>query len=224
MSKPADTVSGTEANAASTVSPENAPSHLLFDLGGVIVELDGHPIEPAWIRGERTSEEIWRLWLMSRAPREFESGRSAPEDFAREIVAELDLDVTPETFLARFERLPLGPFPGALDLLHALKGRYRTGIFSNSNTLHWPRKMGEMRLDDAVHDHFASHLIGHAKPGPDGFEHVRRCWNVDPGRILFLDDNALNVEAGHAAGFRAERVNGLDETRQALTRHGVHWA
>ena len=200
-----------------------APTHLLFDLGGVIVELRGRPIEAAWIGGEHSPEEIWRLWLTSRAPREFEAGRTEPEAFARAIVEELDLDLTPKAFLESFLQLPVGPFPGALDLLHALKPRYRTGIFSNSNALHWPRKMGEMRLDEAVHDHFASHLIGHVKPDPEGFAHVLDTWAVAPERILFLDDNALNVEAATAAGFRAARVVGLEAARRTLREHGVTW-
>lgn len=204
-------------------TPSDAPTHLLFDLGGVIVELGGKPIEDAWIAGEHTSEEIWRLWLTSAAPREFEAGRSTPEEFARAIVDELALDVSPARFLERFVRWPIGPFPGALELLHALKGRYRTGIFSNSNAVHWPRKMGEMGLADAVHDHFASHLIGHVKPDPGGFERVVDTWRVDPGRILFLDDNAMNVEAAHRAGLAAEHVVGLDAVKDALGEHGVRW-
>ena len=201
----------------------DAPTHLLFDLGGVVVELAGGPIDDAWIAGEHTREDVWRLWLTSDAPRAFESGRTAPDAFARAVVDELGLSVSPEVFLEHFLHLPVGPFPGALDLLHALKPRYRTGIFSNSNALHWPRKMGEMRLDDAVHDHFASHLIGHVKPDPEGFERVLATWDVDPARILFLDDNALNVEAATAAGFRAARVVGLDAAKGALRDAGVRW-
>lgn len=199
------------------------PTHLLFDLGGVVVELAGRPIDDAWITGNHSPEAIWRLWLTSEAPREFEAGRTTPDVFARRIVDELALDVSPAMFLERFLHLPVGPFPGALALLHALKPRYRTGIYSNSNALHWPRKMNGMRLDDAVHDHFASHLIGHVKPDAEGFALIVERWGIAPERILFLDDNALNVEAARAAGFRAERVEGIDATKAALGEHGVRW-
>ena len=199
------------------------PTHLLFDLGGVLVELGGRPLERTWISGERSDEEIWALWLTSDAPRAFESGRSDPDAFARAIVDELALDVTPEAFMERFRRWPIGPFPGALDLLRALKGSYRTGILSNSNALHWPRKMNEMGLADAVHDHFASHLTGRVKPDPESFEHVVDVWDVEPDRVLFVDDNALNVEAATAAGLRGERVVGLEQTKAALRAHGVRW-
>jgi len=198
-----------------------APTHLLFDLGGVIVELAGRPIEEAWLTGQHSAAEIWALWLTSDAPRAFEAGRTTPDAFARQIVDELGLEVSPAVFLAHFLKLPVGPFPGALGMLHALKARYRTGIFSNSNALHWPRKMGEMALEDAVHDHFASHLMGHVKPDRAGFDHVLETWKVAPARILFLDDNALNVEAASDIGFQAVRVEGLDAAKRALNAHGV---
>ena len=200
----------------------DVPTHLLFDLGGVIVELRGRPIRDEWLGDERSGEAVWETWLTSNAPREFEAGRTEPDEFARAIVEELDLDVEPGVFLEHFLRFPIGPFPGALELLHGLKGRYRTALFSNSNKLHWVRKMGEMHLDDAFHEHFASHLIGYVKPDPQAFEHVIRNWNAEsPGRILFLDDNRLNVEAARAAGMRAERVVGLEAAREVLARHGV---
>lgn len=208
---------------ASSSTSSGTPTHLLFDLGGVIVELAGRPLDDVWLANGTPPEDSWKLWLTSDAPRAFETGHTGPAEFARAIVDELDLQVTPEAFLARFLHLPVGTYPGALELLHALKGRYVRGIFSNSNVLHWPRKMGEMHLDDAVDDHFASHLIGHVKPDPGGFEHVVRHWGVAPGRILFLDDNALNVEAARAAGFVAERVVGLDAAKRALEAHGVRW-
>lgn len=203
------------------MSESPAVTHLLFDLGGVVVELRGAPLEPEWLAGIPPPETIWRTWLTSDAPREFEAGKIDARTFARRIVDELDLDATPEAVMARFERLPVGPFPGALELLHALKRRYRTALFSNSNALHWPRKMNEMGLDTAFHEHFASHLMGHVKPDAEAFAHVIDAWGVDPGRILFVDDNALNVEAGGRAGMRAERVVGLDGLRTCLARHGI---
>jgi hypothetical protein len=38
---------------------------------------------------------------------------------------------------------------------------------------------------------------------------------------LFLDDNTLNVEAAKHFGMQAVRVQGIDETRRALTERGI---
>ncbi len=44
---------------------------------------------------------------------------------------------------------------------------------------------------------------------------------VSRERVLFLDDNAVNVEAAGAAGFAAEHVKGVDGARGALVGSGV---
>jgi beta-phosphoglucomutase-like phosphatase (HAD superfamily) len=40
-------------------------------------------------------------------------------------------------------------------------------------------------------------------------------------RVLFLDDNIANVEAGRDAGFWAVQVAGVDHARRALVNAGV---
>ena len=40
-------------------------------------------------------------------------------------------------------------------------------------------------------------------------------------RVLFLDDNLVNVEAAREAGFAASHVRGVEETRKALVAAGV---
>ncbi len=39
--------------------------------------------------------------------------------------------------------------------------------------------------------------------------------------MLFLDDNAVNVEGAEAAGFAARQVRGVDAARDALVSFGM---
>jgi hypothetical protein len=48
---------------------------ILFDLGGVLIELSGISTMLAWIGPTMTIEELWRRWLTSPGVRLFESGR-----------------------------------------------------------------------------------------------------------------------------------------------------
>ena len=191
-------------------------SHLVFDLGGVIVELSGTPILDEWIVGVNTPESIWQRWLTSQAPRLFESGRIGKDEFAAMIVGELSLNISPHEFLVHFTSLPIGPYPGAIELLHSLKERYTTALFSNSNVLHWERKMGEMNLKDAFHYHFASHIMGKVKPDEEAFQEIISTLGVPESRILFFDDNQMNVDAAKSVGLHAIRVNGFEEVKDAL--------
>ncbi len=189
---------------------------LLFDLGGVIVELAGMPAFRAWLPQSMSDEEIWERWIRSPAVRSFESGNSSAEAFASGVIAEFGLAVEPHSFLAEFEQWARAPFPGALDLLDQLRGRYQLACFSNTNAMHWPRFLGEMGLGEAFHAHFASHELGVLKPDREAYELVVRALGCPAERVLFLDDVAINVEGARDAGLAAHRVQGPEGARTLL--------
>ena len=189
---------------------------LLFDLGGVIVELAGMPAFRAWLPQSMSDEEIWERWIRSPAVRSFESGNSSAEAFASGVIAEFGLAVEPHSFLAEFEQWARAPFPGALDLLDQLRGRFQLACFSNTNAMHWPRFLGEMGLGEAFHAHFASHELGVLKPDREAYELVVRALGCPAERVLFLDDVAINVEGARDAGLAAHRVQGPEGARTLL--------
>jgi len=196
-------------------------SHLVFDLGGVIVELRGPPILNDWTDSEQSSEQLWNKWLTSDAPRAFESGQMDEHTFANCIVDELSLSISSDAFLDYFTQLPIGPYEGALTMLHALRAQYTTALFSNSNAVHWARKAA-MEIQPAFDHHFASHLMGKVKPDIDAFDHVVQELDVPASRILFFDDNELNVQAARQVGMHARRVVGYDQLLIALAEYGIH--
>ena len=192
---------------------------LLFDLGGVIVELAGLPVWTRWTGHDEA--ESWTRWLRSPAVRRFESGRASATEFAEDVVREFELPVAPEVFLAEFERWPTGPYPGALELLAGLAPRFRLACLTNTNSLHWPRFLADMGLRDAFDQHFASHELGAMKPDREIFELVLEALGCRPERVLFLDDNAVNVDGARDAGLEACQVRGIEGARQALRERNL---
>jgi len=195
-------------------------SHLIFDLGGVIVELRGPPIRSDWGNTDQSAEQLWEKWLTSDAPRAFESGKMDEHTFAMQIVEELSLPISTETFLDYFTSLPIGPYKGSLDMLHSLRSRYTTALFSNSNAVHWARKAA-MNVQPAFEHHFASHLMGKVKPDIDAFEQVVETLAVPPANMVFFDDNELNVKAAQQVGMNARRVVGYDQLLVVLAELGI---
>ncbi len=59
------------------------------------------------------------------------------------------------------------------------------------------------------------------KPDAAIFEAVAARLPVPRHRVLFLDDNAVNVDAAAATGFAALHVRGLSAARAALVETGV---
>jgi HAD superfamily hydrolase (TIGR01509 family) len=194
---------------------------VLFDVGGVLVELSGVPTMLAWMGNRVSTEERWKMWLTSPVVRAFETGRSTPEIFADQLIAEMALPVGRDRLLQEFARWTLGLLPGARDLVGRVPRRYTRATLCNSNALHWPRLMRDMQLAEAFDYHFASHLMGKIKPDEEAFYHVTETLNCAAGEILFLDDNELNVEAAKRVGMNAAQVKGVRAAERVLAEAGV---
>jgi putative hydrolase of the HAD superfamily len=194
---------------------------ILFDLGGVLIELAGIERMLELCNHSLSAEELWTRWLTSEGVRQFETGRSGPDAFGAAMLEEFGISIAAAQFLEEFTVWPKGVFPGSLELLEQLSIAYRLACLSNTNALHWPRICDEMGLARYFECTFASHLVGMLKPDVEIFQHVIDQIGCPPARILFLDDNQLNVASARAAGMIARRVAGLAEVRAALTELGV---
>jgi putative hydrolase of the HAD superfamily len=209
------------AKIAPTLGAPTDIQVLLFDVGGVLVELSGVETMLEWLGRRVTADELWRLWLRSEPVRRFETGQIDANEFAAGVTSEFALPIEPQQFLDAFVGWPTGLYPGTLEMLARIPRTYRRAILSNTNALHWPRVVGEMRLGAAFENHFVSHLTGRIKPDSDAFEHVVESLGCVPARVLFLDDNSLNIESAQRFGMHAIRVRGAAETRGVLEQLGI---
>lgn len=194
---------------------------VLFDGGGVLVELQGIPTMLGWLDNKTSVEELWKLWLTSPVVRRFETGRATPDEFAHEIIHEMSLPVSPQEFISRFQSWLTGLYPDALEMVCSVPERFTRATLCNTNVLHWPRLMAEFHLEKHFQHHFPSHLTGKIKPDREAFENVLGNLGCQAGAVLFLDDNILNVEAARSVGLHAAQVRGPAEARQALVAAGI---
>ena len=105
--------------------------HIFFDLGGVLIELGELPF-PA-----KSGFEI-NQWYSSQTAIRFERGQISTDQFAEQIKAEIDLDMSDNELLACFSQWPKRVFPGAKELLTRLAEDYELTVVSNCNEIHWP--------------------------------------------------------------------------------------
>jgi len=194
---------------------------VLFDLGGVLVEMIGVPTMLSWTSNKYDEDKLWEVWLKSPAVRSFETGCSTAEQFADEIIMEMDLPVERTEFVNAFSQWPGGLYPDVSDLIQKLRKHFTLACFSNSNELHWPKLMMEMGLDDMFDFHFASHLMGKLKPDQDSFEYVLQRLGCKASSVLFLDDNEINVRTARKVGMEAHRVRGPFEIKQIFKKANI---
>jgi FMN phosphatase YigB (HAD superfamily) len=193
---------------------------VLFDLGGVLIELGGVTAMQE-LAGIDSDQEIWHQWLTSPWVRRFESGRCSADEFSNGVVSEWQLAITPDHFLELFRLWPTGPFPGAPELLAEVRKTVPIGCLSNTNTMHWEYQVTSWPIMGMFDYRFLSFDLGLVKPDAEVFEAVAERLPVDRARVLFLDDNAVNADAARSSGFLAEHVRGTDQARQALVDAGV---
>ena len=75
---------------------------VLFDVGGVLVELSGLAMLLSWLGHRVTAEQVRTHWLTSPIVRSFETGKMQPAAFAEQMITELNLQVGSEEFLLSF--------------------------------------------------------------------------------------------------------------------------
>jgi glucose-1-phosphatase len=191
---------------------------VLFDLGGVLMDFTGLR-RFAVLCGVEIGPELHERWASSRWVQAFERGQCDAETFGAGVVAEWGLDLTPSEFVVEFATWPAGPFEGSIDLLRKLHGKTPMGCLSNTNPIHWRQHLDRWGLVGYFDWTFVSHELGMMKPDPEIFQHALATTGVQPGRLLFLDDNEENVFAARELGVRSEHVCGIDEVTRTVALH-----
>jgi len=193
---------------------------VLFDLGGVLIELGG-VASLQELAGIASDEEVWQRWLASPWVRRFEKGECSAVEFSTGVVSEWELAISPERFLEVFGDWPVGPFSGSQELLSEVHQSVPIGCLSNTNSLHWEHQASQWPMLGTFDAQFLSFELGLVKPDPAIFQAVADQLPVRRDRVLFLDDVALNSDAARSFGFVAEQVRGIEEARQVLTDVGI---
>ena len=195
---------------------------ILFDLGGVLVDVESVAALQRLMGRPLPQEEVWQRWLTASIwVSTFESGRCTPEAFAAGIVAEWGLTVTAGAFLDDFSYWPKRLFPGVREMLAQLAPHCTLACLSNTNSVHWPHMRDTLGLRGLLHRYYLSHEIGHLKPARAAFEHVLADLGCAPHGVVFLDDNQLNVDAAQAVGLQAYRTVGIAEVQTTLRALGL---
>ena len=199
---------------------DHAIAGILFDIGGVLVALDGVPSLARLLGVDANHEALHALWMTSPSVIAHETGKIEASDFAAGVVADLNLPVQADTFLQDFCSWPTTILPGALRLLDEIPRRYRVAALSNTSAVHWSSIMA-MGLGGRFEQTYLSHQIGCLKPAAEAFLIALEGMQLSPSEVVFLDDGLRNVDAARALGMEAHLVRGPEEARNILVQYGV---
>lgn len=201
---------------------------LLFDLGGVIMNIDRLRCEAAFRRlGFADIGDFLGDYGQKGAFAQLESGAIGAAEFRRRVRLHIDRAVSDAEIDNAFEQFLLGIPAARLDALKRLRSRYRLYVLSNTNEIMWNGFIRESfaRQGGSIGDYFdgwvCSFEAGSLKPERAIFEYTERHLGIDPGTTLFFDDSQANCEAARLCGFHAAHVGEGREFTDIISELGL---
>lgn len=185
-------------------------SHIVFDFGGVILDLDGvhtgYPDDLAEMFSlplERTNQ-IWNANKTSVM-----TGKETPKEFLARMKEELNLSFDIEEGFALWERKN-GITKERIDwklvrLLEHLKTNYSVHMLSDQIQLTNGASEWIDEIHDQFHTLFRSYEQGFRKPDSEAFTNMlKKIGATDkPDSVVFIDDSARNIEAAKNLGIHS---------------------
>ena len=211
-----------------------------FDLGGVLVRIcetwdEARRLAGLAPRGEpidRVAGDERRLFTEL-----LDLGRISVDDWAAGISKALGGAYTVSELTRLHHALCREEHAGAASLVDALHdAQMETACLSNTNHAHFTRLVhhdGKSRLAGEpeypgvarLKQHFASHLLGVAKPDDAIYTAFEAKTGLSAQAILFFDDRLENIDGALRRGWRAHRIDPLHDTvaqlREQLRRYRV---
>ncbi|HEY4650309.1 MAG TPA: HAD family phosphatase [Pontibacter sp.] len=185
--------------------------NIIFDLGGVIINLDyNKSIRELQQYSRNGSAMEFTQKAQSHLFDLYETGQSTCQEFHDNLRQAYDLDATDEQIDAAWNAMLLDIPKERIDLLQELGKNYRLFLLSNTNAIHL-KKFNEIvahsftipNLDALFEQTYYSHLVGKRKPDAAIFELILDQNNLNKAETLFIDDSIQHVESARRVGLHA---------------------
>lgn len=188
----------------------NTIKNLLFDFGGVLVDLDMQRCSRAFRSLGIDVSQFLHSYRQEGTFLEFERGNVSFAQCCQEIRDTQHVPhVTDQQMAWAWNAFLLDVPVERLEFLLRLKSRYRLFLLSNTNHIHWQlaediyfRHKG-LQIGDFFEQCFLSFRLHLDKPAPQIFHAVAQQGGIEPEETLFFDDSEKNCEAARQCGFQA---------------------
>lgn len=185
--------------------------NIIFDLGGVILNLDYDRTIKAFEKlGAREINTIYNEAKQDTLFEAFETGKITSNEFRQKLTKKLGFCVNETTFDEAWNAMLLNLPDEHLSFLRELKNKYRVLLFSNTNEIHYhafqailKKENQTVHFSESFHHEFYSHILGMRKPDVAAFHEILRQHNLDAKETVFIDDSLKNVEGALDAGLHA---------------------
>ncbi|MEQ8234084.1 MAG: HAD family phosphatase, partial [Gammaproteobacteria bacterium] len=181
---------------------------LIFDLGGVIIDIDWQRVYRHWSRHSPLSfGEMARRFHMDGPYAEHERGELGAEEYFTHLQQVMEHTGSLEDLVAGWNAIFAGEIAETVELVRRIHRDIPCYLLTNTNPTHeavWRRDYAPtIALFEEV---FVSSSIGCRKPERAAFEVIAEHAGLPPGKFLFFDDTEENVVGARAVGITSVQV------------------
>ena len=187
--------------------------NLLFDLGGVIVDINRDRCVKAYTEaGMRDADEMLGVYKQSGIFLQLEEGKVTPQQFRDEMRKHFTGNVSDEVIDDCFSQFLLGIPVHRLRALERLKKDYHVYLLSNTNAIMFETTIRDFfkadghTLEYYVDGYVVSYEELCCKPDERIFRRCEEKFGIKPEETLFFDDGLVNCDAAKRLGFVTHHV------------------
>ena len=196
---------------------------LLFDLGGVLIDIDFKRAFQTWAAlASCDAADLEQRFTFDEAYEQHETGDLHSSAYFNALRESLNVSLSEDDLVAGWNDIYLGTIPGMEKLLETASQRFPLYAFTNSNATHqsvWSvRFAAELSIFKTV---YVSSELGVRKPDPRSFSLVADRMGVQASEVLVFDDSAENIDGAVSAGMRGVLVQSTRDVSVVLSRYGL---
>ena len=188
---------------------------LVFDLGGVLIDIDFGRAFAAWSGAAGVpAAAIAARFSVDEPYCAHERGEIDERGYFAHLRCELGIELPDDILRAGWNAIIGEPLPGIDAVVRELAQRFPLYVFSNTNAAHVAHFTPRLR---SLFAHFRRVLtscdVGKRKPEPEAFARLATLIGAPPSGLVFYDDAQENVAGARRAGLQAHRVRSAAEIR-----------
>jgi putative hydrolase of the HAD superfamily len=196
---------------------------LLYDLGGVLIDIDFERVFRHWARfSPNPPEKIREHFVFEEHYHRYERGETGDAEYFDHVRRTLSLTASDEQILEGWNAVFVGLNDEVLALARDASRYLPSYAFTNTSLSHqaaWTHRYPDIRR--TFREVFSSAEMGLRKPERPAFEAVVDRMGMEPSSILFFDDMPQNVEGARRAGIQAVLVRSPADVRGGLAALGL---
>ena len=206
--------------SAQSPEPGRIRPVVLWDLGGVVVDVDIDRGRQRWVSFGAQAASFDSAFFASGVKDRLDDGRMSRDEGLAEVARLAGPPMTEEYACAAFEAI-LSPRPEVSALVHRVAERARCYVISNTDPIHGPWIEANAGIASVIQDWIYSYDEHSMKPEPGLFQAALRRAGISAKDAVLIDDRLDNCATATALGIDAIPYTSFAEVESALRARGL---